>query len=167
MLSRLELGFNAAWIGEHKLQEVIQHFVGRGNGANGGAFLWTREDKSHDPEWVKMLIELLKKVHGDLASRLKGLTGEQVEALEENGWLEKSVVPSSVDLNVSPLHVWLESARTQRPERLSSPKTSLALRGSLRNSRKLRATKDLSSALAIHTRHKEIDVGPVKAKIVL
>lgn len=82
MLSRLELGFNAAWIGEHKLQEVIQHFVGRGNGANGGAFLWTRKDKSHDPEWVELLLRVLRKVYGDLSKRFKGLGGKPEELIE-------------------------------------------------------------------------------------
>lgn len=72
-MARPEVGLNAAWLGSHKIEQVIQHFVGRGN----GGFQWEHVDMSENADWLKMLMDVLEHVHGQLSAKLELLTGFQ------------------------------------------------------------------------------------------
>lgn len=94
----------------HRLEEMIQHFVGCGQGTNGGAFIWERVDHSKNPDFLVMLLGVLKDVHSSLAERLKRLTGEVSNRIEEEGSWQSVGRESELQYDRWPVEIQRESS---------------------------------------------------------
>lgn len=111
----------------HRLEEMIQHFVGAGR----GGFSWERVDHSRNPDFLVMLLGVLKDVHSSLAERLKRLTGEVSNRIEEEGSWQSVGRESELQYDLWPVAIHqtspsrfqaaeFESARIPSPEKPSS-----------------------------------------------